>query len=226
MKNLLKKELLLAMHPTAPLFLLFSIMMLIPNYPYYVVFFYAGLAVFFICLNGRENNDVFYTLSLPISKRSVVKARMSFVVFLELLQILLAVPFAILRQKMPVGGNAVGMDANIALFGFSFILLGLFNYSFFSIYYKNANQVGKAFVVSSIIVFVYIIIAEAATYIVPFMKNLDTPDPLFLPQKIAALAVGFTIYVLLTFLVYKKSLKNFEIFDLLQISHQNSKGAG
>ena len=58
MKNLLRKELVLALHPTAPLFLALSAMLLIPNYPYLVAFFYTGLGVFFTCLNGRENDDV------------------------------------------------------------------------------------------------------------------------------------------------------------------------
>ena len=72
MNKLLKKELALAMHPTAPIFLALSVLLIIPNYPYYVTFFYTSLAIFFTCLNGRENNDVYYTLLLPVPKRSVV----------------------------------------------------------------------------------------------------------------------------------------------------------
>ena len=43
MKHLLYKEWRLAMHPTALLFLPLSAMLLIPNYPYYVIFFYTSL---------------------------------------------------------------------------------------------------------------------------------------------------------------------------------------
>ena len=50
MKELLKKEFTLALHPTGWLFLGLSAMVLIPNYPYYVIFFYTGLALFFTCL--------------------------------------------------------------------------------------------------------------------------------------------------------------------------------
>ena len=38
MKKLLYKEIRLGMHPTNPLFLGLSAMLLIPNYPYYVIF--------------------------------------------------------------------------------------------------------------------------------------------------------------------------------------------
>ena len=48
MKNLMRKELLLAMHPASMLFLLLSAMLLIPNYPYYVICFYTCLGTFFI----------------------------------------------------------------------------------------------------------------------------------------------------------------------------------
>ena len=63
MKQLLYKEWRLAMHPTALLFLGLSLMLLIPNYPYYVTFFYTTLGIFFICVNGRENRDITYMLT-------------------------------------------------------------------------------------------------------------------------------------------------------------------
>lgn len=215
MKNLLRKELLLSMHPTAPIFLILSMMLIIPNYPYYVVFFYTGLAVFFTCLNGRENNDVFYTITLPVAKKDIVKSRFAFVVLLELAQVIIAIPFAIIRQNMPLPGNQVGMDANIALFGLSFVMLGLFNYIFFRIYYKDVNKVGPAFVWSSIAVFVYMVIAETCTHIVPFIRDyLDTKDTQYIAYKLMVLAVGAVVYVFLTYVVYRKAVKSFEALDL------------
>lgn len=215
MKNLLKKELLLSMHPTAPIFLILSMMLIIPNYPYYVVFFYTGLAVFFTCLMGRENNDVFYSLSLPIAKKDIVKARFAFVILLQLVQMITAIPFAIIRQNMPLPGNQVGMDANIALFGLSLVMFGLFNYIFFALYYKDVNKVGSAFVWSSIAVFVYMTIAETCTHVIPFVRDyLDTKDPQYLTYKLIVLAVGIVVYTFLTYVVYRKAVKSFEALDL------------
>lgn len=215
MKNLLRKELLLSMHPTAPIFLILSMMLIIPNYPYYVVFFYTGLAVFFTCLNGRENNDVFYTLTLPIAKKDIVKSRFAFVILLQLAQMIIAIPFAIIRQNMPLPDNQVGMDANIALFGLSLVMFGLFNYIFFGIYYKDVNKVGTAFVWSSVAVFVYIAIAEACAHAVPFVRDyLDTKDPQYLAYKLIVLAVGTIVYAFLTYVVYRKAVKSFEALDL------------
>ena len=215
MKNLLKKEFALAMHPTAPIFLMLSAMLLIPNYPYYVVFFYTGLAVFFTCLTGRENHDIDYTVQLPVAKRDVVRARFAFVLILEGVQMVIAVPFAMLSQSLPVSGNEVGMDANLSLFAFSLVLLGLFNLIFFSIYYKNVRQVGKAFVVSSSVVFLYIIVLETLTHMVPFLRDqMDTPDPQYLPQKLLVFAAGLLIFSLLTLTSYRRAVKCFEAQDL------------
>jgi len=50
MKNMLYKEFKLALHPTSIIFLSLSAMVLIPNYPYYVTFFYVMLGVYFMCL--------------------------------------------------------------------------------------------------------------------------------------------------------------------------------
>ncbi len=215
MKKLLVKELKLAMHPTAPIFLLLSTMLIIPNYPYYVVFFYTGLAVFFTCLTGRENNDVAYTMLLPVKKTDIVKARYLFVIILELLQVIIAIPFAVIRQKMPVDPNQVGMEANIALFGISFIMIGIFNLVFFKIYYKDVRKVGKAFVSSSIAVFTFMLIAEALTHIIPFFRDvLDTHDDVYVPQKLIVLAIGIVIYTILTLISYNTSKKSFEVYDL------------
>jgi hypothetical protein len=215
MRNLLAKEIRLALHPTALLFLPLSAMLLIPNYPYYVVFFYTGLAVFFTCLAGRENHDVSYTLSLPVRKRDIVKARYALVVGLQLLQLALAVPFAALRQSFDLPGNKVGMDANIAFFGLSFVMLGIFNVVFFAVYYADTDKVGKAFNLSSIAVGAYMIVAEACAHLVPFARNrLDTEDPRFLLDKLLVLFLGALIYALATLLSCRKSIASFERLDL------------
>ncbi len=215
MRNMLRKEFKLAMHPIAIIFLSFSAMLLIPNYPYYVAFFYLGLAVFFTCLNGRENYDILYSISLPVRKKDIVKARFLFVIILQLSQIALAIPFAILRQNLPVPCNQVGMEANIAFFGLSFVLFGIFNLVFFRIYYKDVNKVGKAFLISSIVVFLYIMVVESCTHILFFAKNyLDTKDTYYLKEKLIVLVVGMLIYSITTLIAYRKSVKDFEALDL------------
>jgi hypothetical protein len=215
MRALLIKEIKLSLHPTIPIFLLLSAMLIIPNYPYYVVFFYTGLAIFFTCLSGRENNDVFYTAMLPVRKIEVVRARIMFAVLAEAAQLLCAVPFAVLRARLPLPQNSVGMDANAAFFGLSLVMLGIFNFVFFTRYYKNILKVGYAFVWASTAMAVYIAAAETCDHVVPFMRDrLDTPDPAYLSEKLAVLAAGAAIFALLTLAAAAESERSFERLDL------------
>lgn len=215
MKHLLYKELRLALHPTCPVFLLLSAMLLIPNYPYHVVFFYTGLGLFFTCLTGRENQDVFYTMLLPVSRRALVGARFLLAILLELCQMAVAIPFAILRGRLPIPPNQVGLDAGISLFASAFVMLGLFHLAFFGVYYKNVQKVGRAFVLGSVVMFLYMAVIETLAHVVPLIRDqLDAPDPEFLPRKLAALAFGIAAYALLTGISYQRAVRSFSAQDL------------
>ncbi|MCH5285868.1 MAG: ABC-2 transporter permease [Christensenellaceae bacterium] len=215
MGKLLKKELRLALHPTAPIFLLLSTMLLIPNYPYLVIFFYTGLAVFFTCLTGRENHDVDFTLLLPVAKRDVVRARMLLVALLEIAQLLVAVPFAWMRQVLIQAPNAAGMDANVALMAFALVQMGLFNAVFFRVYYKDVRKVGTSFLWSSAVTFLYIMVVEATAHAVPFVRDaLDTPDPAHMAEKLSMLLIGAALFTLMTWLTCRRAQGHFEEQDL------------
>lgn len=214
MLNLLRKELTLTMHPSTIIFIALSAMLLIPNYPYLVVFFYTAMAVFFNNNYARENSDTLFTLMLPVSKRDMVKSRIVFSVLLEMASMILCVLFAILRQSMGEP-NYAGMDANIALFGFAFIMLGLFNFTFYSVYFKDVKRVGVSFLWSCLVMLLYVAAEMACNFTVPFVRDvLDTPDSVNIAPKLAVLAIGAAIYALLTLAVYKKSVKNFERYDV------------
>ena len=215
MKQLLYKELRLALHPAAIAFLALAPMMLIPNYPLYVVFFYTSLGLFFICLTGRENHDIAYTMSLPVAKRDLVHARILLAVLLEGAQTLLALPFAVLRQSLSIGTNLVGIDANAAFFGSSLLMLGLFNYVFFTSYYRAPDKVGRAFILGSIAEGVYMLIAETLVHVLPFARDvLDTPASEGTAAKLAVLAIGAAAFAVLTMLAGRRAVSSFETLDL------------
>ena len=215
MKELLKKEFTLALHPTGWLFLGLSAMVLIPNYPYYVIFFYTGLALFFTCLAGRENQDVLFSLLLPVSRKQVVQARMISVMLLELATLLLTGLFSLLRRALPLGENAAGMEANLALLGLSLVVLGLGHVAFFGGYYHNVQRVGVSFLWCALVEFLCIGAFETMAHTVPlFRDRLDTPDPAFLREKLLTLALGLAVYGILTAVAYWRAVRDFERQDL------------
>ena len=214
--KLLCKEFRLCMHPAAWIMLLVGTLVLVPNYPYSVCFFYMTLGIFFICLTARENHDAAFTLTLPVSRAELVRGRVCFAACLELAQLLVCAALIPLRQAL-LGDtpNAAGLDANVALFGEGFLVFGLFNAIFFPCLYRDINKVGVSFVKASVAVFVWIVLEVVATYTVPFVRDaLDTPDPAHLGAKLGFLAVGAAVWVGLTALALRASVKRFEAQDL------------
>jgi len=215
LKNLLRKELCLAMHPTGALMLALSAMVLIPNYPYTVIFFYSTLSLFFTCLQGRENNDVSYTLTLPVARRDAVRGRFALAALIELAQLALTGAFCLVRRSLPLPANAAGLEANLSLLGAGFLLFGVFNLVFFPRYYRNIEKVGAPFALASVVFFVLVAAGEALEHAVPFVRDrLDSLDPAYLPARLAALAAGLVLWLLLTALAYRRSVKFFSRLDI------------
>ena len=213
--KLLKKEFKLCLHPTGPLFLMLCTMILIPNYPYAVSFFYVTLGVFFICLTGRENHDAAFTAALPVTRKQMVQGRILMVCCLEMLDLLAVGLMLWVKSLIGYTPNQAGMDANIVLLGEGFILFGLFNLLFFPNWYRNINKVGVPFLLASAAVFVYIVLAIVSTYAIPFVRDcLDTQDPAFLKEKLLFIAAALLLFLCAMWLSMKASVKRFERVDL------------
>lgn len=163
--KIFSKDLRLAAHPMMYVFALFGVMLIIPNYPYTVVFFYGLLGIFFTFLNGRENKDVYYCAVLPVTKRDQVRARAWLVVAVELTELVIAIPFAWLSVRINLNGtNLAGIDANVALFGCVLLIYGVFNVVFLPVFYKTAIRAGRAFLLAVIPMTVLMVLVEALSH--------------------------------------------------------------
>lgn len=213
--GLLKKEFSLCLHPAAIMMLALSALTLVPNYPYTVMYFYSTLGLFFICLDGRENHDVIYTMTLPVAKRDVVTARFLTAMTLELVQLALALVFVLLRRRILPQPNAAGMDANFALLGEGFLFFGLYHLVFFPGYYRDVTKVGTNFVKGCVFAGVFVVGEIVLCYTLPFVRDvLDTPDPAHTGAKLAFLAVSALLYAVLTVLALRLSQRRFEAQDI------------
>ncbi len=215
MFKLLKKEVSLSMHPTVPIMMCLVFMVLIPNYPYLLICFYTILATFFTCLVGRENNDIIYTMMLPIAKADVVKGRIIFTVCQQVLQMILLVPFIFLSAYLNPIGNQVGTDANIALIGIAFLTYGISNLVFYTVYYKNVSKVGFAFLCTSIVVTIIIIVDIIMSHAWPLYRDvIDCPGTQNITYQLIVLVIGVIGYITLTVMTYKRSVRLFIKQDL------------
>ena len=213
--KLLAKEFRLCMHPAAFIMLGLSAMVLIPNYPYAVSYLYMTLAIYFVCLTGRENHDPTYTLTLPVSRRDMVRGRILFACCLEGAQLVASALFVLLKGRISAEPNLAGLDANLALPGDGLILFGLFNLIFFPAWYKDIQKIGGAFIKASTAVFLYVALGVVATYAVPFVRDcLDTPDPQFLAEKLLFDAAALLFFAAAVFLAVRLSTRRVERQDL------------
>lgn len=214
-KQLLYKEIKLSIHPTCYIFLLLSSMLLIPSYPFYVSFFYQTLGIFFLFFNGNVTQDITFTSLLPIRKKAVVKARFLTVILIELAQIAVTIPFALLRDLIYTLPNQAGIEANVAFFGLVFVMFGIFNATFIPGFYKTAVKTGIPFILACSAMLAFVAASEAAIQLNPSLdRMLDTVDPRYVPQQTAVLILGIAIFALATFLAYEKSARRFELLDL------------
>lgn len=212
-KCLIKKEFLLTAHPMTYIFAFFGIMLIIPSYIYYVAFFYTTLGIFFYFMNGRENRDNYFNAILPVSKRDVVKAKVTVVWIIETVSIIFAIPFAILSQKInPNGSNLAGIEANVAFFGLSLIMYSIFNAVFLNEFFKTAFKAGKAFVFGSIATAVFILLAETADHMPIVGEYLEGVNGQLV--QLPLLFVGIAIFIVSFFVVNIQCAKKYEKVDL------------
>ena len=125
--NLINKELRLAAHPNLFIFTLMGALIIVPSYPYGMVFLFSCIALFITLMYGRETNDIYYTALLPIKKRDTVKSKCLLAVLAQLSQLLISIPFAVLRVYILPDGNIVGIEANLAYYGFGLVIFAVFN---------------------------------------------------------------------------------------------------
>ena len=211
--TLLYKEMRLAAHPTSIVFAFLGCLVLVPSYPYSVVFMFGCLAPYITFVNARETNDLWYTAVLPMTKRESVLGKCLLVVSFQLFQLLFSVPFAILRDAMNMANNPVGLDATVAWYGFGFFLYAVFDLLFLTAFYKSGYKAGKAFILAAIPMVILMAAIEAAAHI-PALVWMDSRQPEHLRMQLPILLVGIVSYGALVPLAYRISAKRFEKVDL------------
>lgn len=217
MLNLIKKEISLCLHPMAFIFLSFTALVFVPNYPYEVIFFFSCLSVFFCCMMTRENGDIAFSCALPVKKEYIPLAKMLVVfglqgIILLFVGIIGAVKGAVLPAEQYV--NQAGISANLALVGNGAVLLGVFNLIFFPRYFKNPDKIGVPFVVAVVAVFLLIGAFIVLRFAAPlYSVTLNGPNSENTGAKIIALITGLAVYAALSAASCKLSVKYFQKYD-------------
>ena len=213
MTTLLYKEIRLAAHPTSIVFIFLGCLVLVPAYPYSVIFMFGCLAPYITFLNARETNDAWYTAILPVTKRESVLGKCLLIASFQLFQLLFSIPFAFLRSALNIENNPVGLDATLAWYGLGLAVYAVFDFVFISSFYKSGYKAGKAFLLASIPMVLLILMVEAMPHI-PALTWLDSYQPKHLLMQLPILAVAIICYAALLLFTYRISVKRFDKVDL------------
>lgn len=222
MKNLLYKELKLTANFQIYIYCILCATIVIPSYPSLTAFLYplAGFTVAFT-LSGA-NRDLLYTAILPIRKRDIVNAKVLLISFLEIVTMLVSVPFGFLRNffiNLSVANGETpltDLGFNIALYGILFVIFGIFNLIIFPWYYKKPeNKNFWPFIIGDIICAILIVLTMCAFML--FSSATEYLNTFAFPNVLVQLGIllgGFLIFTGANFLAAKLGGKSFQKVDI------------
>lgn len=217
MKNLLVKELRLSASPLSFLFLLFSLMVLIPSYPILISAFFICFGIFHTFQNSRENEDTLFSALLPIRKADAVRARFLFVCLIQIIAFVLMLALTLVRMYLlssivPYSINTL-MNPNPVFLSWVLLIFALFNGLFVTGFYRTAYKFGRPFVFFCIAAFLTVCMGEALHFI-PGLQWLNAAVPEGNEALWGILAVSIAGYSAATFVSERTAEKYFETVDL------------
>jgi len=216
MGKILLKEMKLSASILSYVFIVFGLMFLLPGYPVLCGAFFTTLGIYQSFQNTRETNDILFSALLPISKEDVVRGKYLFVCLIELCSALLMTLIAVLRMTVfadsPVYRENALMNANGFALGTAFVLFGLFNAIFVGGFFRTVYRIGKPFIYI-VVNFVVIAVAEALHHF-PGLSALNAFGTDAFGLQMGLLILGMSIYVVLTYISFRKSCSRLERIDL------------
>ncbi|GMS49754.1 ABC-2 transporter permease [Enterococcus gallinarum] len=211
--NLLYKELRLAAHPNIYIFSAMGALVLIPAYPYTMIFVFSCIGIYISFMYGRETNDIYFSSLLPIKKSDIVLGKYLVVIVTQLASLFISIICAIIKNTLIPNNNPVGIDANIAFYGFGFIIFTIFNLIFLSSFFKTAYNAGIAFLKALVPIILIELLIEVSVHF-PKLQWLDGTSQELLVKQLPILILGVTIYIIFTMWSFKISTKRFSEVDL------------
>ncbi len=215
-KLLFKKEWQLNLRTAAYLYIYctLTLMLLIPNYPYVIAFFYCLLGIPNVFSLQKGNRDIEFNSMLPLTRADIVKSKTYIVIFIQLLQIVVALPIALISALiLNPTGNLVGIDANFTLFAFALLEFSAFNIIFLPKFFATGYKVAIPALWAFVGYFLITLTLELPTALIPTL-NLFFDGYIYIGAQIALLAISILLYIITIFVTIKLSTKKFEEVNL------------
>jgi len=208
MYNLIYKEFKLMISPFYLILpVLTGALMLVPNWLYLLVpLYFCFIAVPNLLGAYKSQNDLSFSVLMPVRKKDIVKAKIFSIIILEIIHIVYAVIFAIINHQIYSIPNFF-IKPDLAYFGIVFVVYALFNLVLFPMYYKTAHKYGVPVIVATVVVLLFSTGVELLALFNTDVRNLLKINTEY---HIYILLVGIVIFIGFGILAYKISSKLFK----------------
>lgn len=220
MKNLIFKEFKLSVHPLTYLMMILislaSLSGLGPSYP--LMLFGVFYTFLFIGIKkGVTNNDLYYSLLLPVRREKVVLARVTSTTFLQILYTVMVFITCVLAKFIPQPNPvpSIGIEQPLVYIAIALINYTIFDFVYFPWFYKKGKEVIWNMLVGTIACAIVTIGLCIGLAVIPGVKDVLTigsPNANYLIQ-IGILILGIAIYILGKFLLVKICTKEIKKLD-------------
>ncbi len=220
MKNLLYKEFLLSTTMQTIISILLPILIIIPTWPSLVAFFYPLVGLFTILPFSLTNQDMLFTGLLPIKKSDIVKGKTYYLMAIELLSVLVAIPAGIVREVvltplMPPETSYTSLGINFATFGVVLFIYAFFNAIYIPWFYKKRDKQIAAnvvsFILTGLLLMIFMVFFMVCEPVTSFLNDWTLNSIL---AQLGVLLFGIIMFALSIVFAVKKGGKNFSKIDL------------
>ncbi|PYY27897.1 ABC-2 transporter permease [Paenibacillus illinoisensis] len=212
MYNLIMKDVRLAVPPFFFLFpILFGALMLIPGWIYFIVILYfCWITIPNVFNQFKAQNDLMFTSVMPVSKRDMVKARVTVIVGLELLHIVIAVIFGSISIILYPNVTYYFFPPNMGFWGLNLVMLAIFNLIFIPMFYKTAYKFGWALLTAVMAAMLFAGIAQWIGIQNPVMNDMFYgTEAQQVTLQTSILISGIVIFSAFSVLAYRLAFKRF-----------------
>jgi hypothetical protein len=209
---MLRKEFGLAIHPmyVASGFI-FGAFALIPQWVYTLIpLYFCWVSVPILMSQYKSNKDNEFSALLPVSRNSIVAARIAAFSILELCHVAGAAIFAVVHALVYPPGNFL-LELGPGFFGVMLAIYGVFNLVLFPLYFGTARKFGVPLILAIVVVLLITGGVETLNMTSPVVSSV-------LEGSVAAgtgvLAAGLVVFLVLGYLTYVLSAPRFRAVQL------------
>lgn len=217
MVNLLIKELKLGVHPAFYVMpLLTGALMFIPGWLYFlVILYFCFITIPNMFGDYKSQNDLLFTAMLPVTKNDIVKAKIFFIILLEMLHMVVAVAFGMISMRLYSDATYFFFKPVFGFWGLCFVMLAVFNVIFLPMFFRTGYKYGMATTASIAAALLFAAGAEwlgiQNSYVFELFKGTGADH---LGTQLALLAAGIVIFAIGALITYHISIRRFEKVEM------------